>query len=223
MLRPGITAGDAIEAAGVFVTLALFLRVCRLGDARTVLALAGAVAFAFGRGLHLAGNSLHDLADSSGAGDPTGLYNFWDEFAGHYVVEGARVLFAASLLLARPAAGRLPPRGGTAPRGGPATLVLLGGAAYGFITAASAIEGQTVPLALPFYALLGAWLIATARAGRGVAEVRRFYVAATAVALLMLAYWGIRNQGFPEFTRTGILRGATPQSDAGAPASQDGE
>ena len=217
-LRPGVTAGDAIEGAGVFVVLALFLWANRLARGRTILAVAGAVTFAFGRGIHLAGNSLHDLAVSRGAGEPTGLYHCWDEAAGQYVADGARVLVAASLLgvgvSSRATAG--------ARRGaGSAALVLLGGAAYGFITGASAIEGQTVPLVLPFYLLLGGWLAATARAPRP-AEARRFFVAATAVALLLLAVWGIWNRGFPEFTRTGILRGA-PHSDVGTRVIPGGE
>ena len=218
-LRPGVTVGDAIEGAGVFAVLALFLWACRLARGRTILAVAGAVTFAFGRGIHLAGNSLHDLAVSRGSGDPTGLYHFWDEAAGHYVADGARVLFAASLLgLSATSRGTAGARHGA----GSAALVLLGGAAYGFITGASAVEGQTVPLVLPFYVLLGGWLAATAQAHRGPAEVRRFFVAATAVALLLLAVWGIWNRGFPEFTRTGILRGA-PDSGVGTGAIPGGE
>jgi hypothetical protein len=206
-LRPGVTLGDAIEAVGVYVVLALFARTRRLAGGIAPLAGLAAVTYAFGHGIHVAANSIHDLADRSGAGDPTGLLDFWDERAGHYLVEGGRILFAASVLAApRRAADSWSPRGGT-----PALVTALGGAAFGFITFASAVEGQTVPLVLPFYAFLTAYAAASARgvgAARGGTWVRLFFVAAAVTALLFFAIWGVWQHGFPEFTRVGIIHGA---------------
>jgi hypothetical protein len=222
-LRPGVTLGDAIETAGVFVVLALFARVGRLaaggfvGGAALLTGFAAA-AYALGHGAHVAANSIHDLAERSGAGDPTGLLDFWDERVGHYAVESGRVLFAIGLL-ARPAdglggpmaAGRDRASSGSAPatrRAMPALLVALGGAAYGFTTFASAVEGQTVPLVLPFYAIAAVLVVVLARAGRGEPWIRFFFGAAAATALLFFLIWGIWQHGFPEFTRAGIIRGA---------------
>ncbi|MGE5180022.1 MAG: hypothetical protein ACM3PF_13115 [Bacteroidota bacterium] len=216
-LRPGITAGDAIEAAGVFVVLALFARAGRLarpGSVASALAGVAAVSYAFGHGIHVAANSIHDFAELRHAGDPIGLLDFWDERVGHYLVEIGRVLFAVSLL------------GAPAPRGAAkgAALAALGGAAYGFIAFASAVEGQTVPVALPFYALVAAVLLWRARkGGRGEPRIRAFFLAAAATALVLFAVWGVWRHGFPEFTKTGILRGANPHSPAGGSAPGGGE
>jgi hypothetical protein len=222
-LRPGVTLGDAIETAGVFVVLALFARVGRLaagGTAGGAALLAGfaAAAFALGHGAHVAANSIHDLAERSGAGDPTGLLDFWDERVGHYAVDGGRILFAIALLgrpvgaierpSAAPGARASNEAGPTRHRGVPALLVALGGAAYGFTTFASAVEGQTVPLVLPFYTLVAILVVVLARAGRGGPWVRFFFGAAAGTALLFFLIWGIWQHGFPEFTRAGIIRGA---------------
>jgi hypothetical protein len=203
-LRAGVTVGDAIEAAGVYGVLALFWRVRRLAGGRAFLAGLAAVTFAFGHGVHLAANSIHDLAGRSGLGDPTGLLDFWDERAGHYLVESGRALFAASLLAVPASAPAVRSRGA-------ALRTAIGGASYGFITFASAVEGQTVPFLLPFYALLGGYGAASALRivpPVGGLWVRRFFVIAAFTALLFFAIWGIWQHGFPEFTSAGIIRGA---------------
>jgi hypothetical protein len=218
-LRPGITVGDAIEAAGVFVVLALFARAGRLaraGNVASALAGVAAVSYAFGHGVHVAANSIHDFAERSGAGDPIGLLDFWDERAGHYLVEAGRVFFAIALLSA-PA-----PRG--AAKG--SALAALGGVAYGFIVFASAVEGQTVPVALPFYALVAVVALWRGRAREGVRgepRVRAFFLAAAATALVFFAIWGFWRHGFPEFTKTGIIPDAVPHSPAGGSAPGGGE
>lgn len=205
--RPGVTLGDAIETVGVFVVVLLFARAGRLAgrpsEAGGTALLAGlaASAFAFGHGAHVAANSIHDFAERSGAGDPLGLLDFWDERVGHYAVESGRILFALGLL-ASPGE-RLLSRSPAS-----ALLVILGGAAYGFTTFASAVEGQTVPLVLPFYALLIPAIAMIARAGRGGSWIRLFFGGATTVALLLFLIWGVWQHGFPEFTRAGIIRGA---------------
>lgn len=211
-LRPGVTLGDAIEAAGVYAVLAFFARTRRLAGGRALLAGLAAVTYAFGHGVHVAANSIHDLADRTGLGDPIGLLDFWDERAGHYLVESGRILFAASVLAAAGRQGVAAPRHDAAasPRGA-ALATALGGVAYGFITFASAVEGQTVPLVLPFYALLAGFGVLTSRrAGLNpdATWVRRFFVIAACTALLFFAIWGVWQHGFPEFTRTGILRSA---------------
>jgi hypothetical protein len=206
-LRPGVTLGDGIEAVGVFVVLALFARTCRLAGGGALLAGLAAVTYAFGHGIHLAANSIHDLADRSGAGDPTGLLDFWDERAGHWLTESGRALFAASLLA-------VPRRDSAARRvraETPALLTTLGGVAYGFITFASGVEGQTVPLVLPFYLVLAAVVTLSARgsgSARGEPWVRLFFLVAAATAILFFAFWGIWQHGFPEFTRAGIVKSA---------------
>jgi hypothetical protein len=207
-LRPGLTVGDAIEVVGVFVFLALFLRSNRIaGTGRRGLAaaaLAGA-AFALGHGIHVAANSIHDLSSRNGVGDPTGLIDFWDEHVGHYLIDAARVLFSATLL------GSKGSPDGSGSRGDLA-LALVGGAAYGFTTFASSVEGQTVPLVLPFYLLVAVWLAASRRRFAATAESRtigRFFTGAAATALLLFLIWGIWQHGFPEFTSAGLIPGGS--------------
>ena len=78
-------------------------------------------------------------------------------------------------------------------------------AAYGFIYFATAVEGQTVFLALPFCVALAIYGVAARSTPPSRAPVRAFYVAAAFVSLLLFAIWGVWQRGFPEFTRTGIL------------------
>jgi hypothetical protein len=209
-LREGVTAGDAIETVGVFVVLALFARVARLagsdlprsggappGGALLVIA---ATAFALGHGVHVAANSIHDLADRSGVGDPTGLMTFWDEHAGHYLVDSARVLFAIALTSMSWSASSGPARGGAA--------TLAGGIPFGFTVFACAVEGQTVPLVLPFSVLYAGWSILARDPFRRGGAVRAFFTAAAWTSLLFFAIWGIWQHGFPEFTRAGIIHSA---------------
>ncbi len=100
-LRSGVTAGDLIEGTGVYVVLALFAWVVRLalpGHGRpAALAAIAAVTFAFGHGIHLAANSIHDSLQRGRIPDPLGLADFWDEHAGHYLIDSGRILFAAAL------------------------------------------------------------------------------------------------------------------------------
>jgi hypothetical protein len=215
-LRRGVTAGDLIEGVGVFVVLALFAWVGRLAlPARgrpVALAAIAAVTFAFGHGIHLAANSIHDSLERGGISDPAGLADFWDEHAGHYLIDSARILFAAALtwgaMRTRDAARGFPPAG----RAG-AFAAGAGGLAFGWILFAASVEGQTVPLVLPAALFYAAWSTRAWRA-RGVAAegafrtILLFFAAAAWTALLFFAIWGIWQRGFPEFTRAGILRSA---------------
>ncbi len=221
-LRRGVTAGDVIEAVGVYVVLALFAWVGRLAlpaapnraPHLTAITAIAAATFAFGHGIHLAANSIHDALQHGGIADPASLAEFWDEHAGHYLIDSARILFAAALTWgAVRAAGALREGGAAAPGRAGRAAVIVGGLAYGWIQFASAVEGQTVPLVLPFTLLYAAWSLRAWRAfGAGAGEPRRlivlFFAAAAWTALLFFAVWGIWQRGFPEFTRAGILKSA---------------
>jgi hypothetical protein len=174
-----------------------------------------AAAFAFGHGIHVAANSIHDLVAGSGAGDPTGLLDFWDERAGHYLVDFARLLFAAALTHRAAGAGDVGAAGSgvgdagarmaAETAGARMAAAIAGGVVFGFTLFASAVEGQTVPLVLPASALYAAWS-ALARGNRG--AVRLFLAAAAWTAVLLFAVWGVWQGGFPEFTRAGLIRSA---------------
>jgi hypothetical protein len=208
-LRSGVTAGDLIEGVGVYVVLALFAWVVRLAlPARgrpAALAAIAAVTFAFGHGIHLAANSIHDSLQRGRISDPAGLADFWDEHAGHYLIDSARVLFAAALTWGA---------GGGARAGRAGDLAAgAGGLAFGWILFAASVEGQTVPLVLPAALLYAgwsarAWRTRGAAAGGASRAILLFLATAAWTALLFFAVWGIWQRGFPEFTKVGILRSA---------------
>lgn len=205
----GVTAGDWIDALGAFAVIALYAWIASGLCARErrsppAILHAAAAAYAMGRGIHLAANSIHDMIDHTGGADPWGLVYFWDEHVGHYLVDAARISFAVTLAaFDRPAVGgaRAWGRGG-----GERAAVLLGALAYGFTYFACAVEGQTVPLALPFSLAFAAWGIGTATRGRGLGPARSFFTWAALTSLLFFAIWGIWQHGFPEFTHVGLIR-----------------
>jgi hypothetical protein len=228
----GVTWGDWIEIAGVFVVLALYASVAAsvarsharssggsaAGPATApffLLLLAAFTSYALGHGMHVAANAIHDMMGSGVRSELRDLVYFWDERAGHVGVDAARVAFVIGLVslegngTAAGASGRRPAgaeTGGTP--GGPGILLVVGTAAYGFIYFATAIEGQTVFLALPFTAIL-AWMWLRDRGNRPsvgtAAPARAFFTNAAMVSLLLFLVYGLWQRGFPEFTRAGIL------------------
>lgn len=213
----GVTVGDWIDALGTFVVIGLYVWIASglaARDQRPYPALAHmvAVAYAMGRGVHLAANSIHDMIDRTGGADPWGLVYLWDERVSHCMVDVARIGFVLALVsLERPpvADGSAAGSGeaaGVAKAGPGGTVALFVGAlAYGFTYFASAVEGQTVPLALPFCLAFAAWGIGSAARGRALGPTRTFFTVAAVVSLLFLAIWGIWQGGFPEFTHAGLI------------------
>ena len=204
LLPRGVTAGDLIQILGAFPLLSLYAWIALDLHARhpaaariaSVLFIAG-VAYALGFGVHVAANSIHDMLDQTGLGDPWGLAYFWDEHLGHYVVDASRVAFAVCLTAWESKAG--------AAWGGMASAPLvLGALAYGFIYFATGVEGQTVPLALPFSLAYAVWSLARRRTGV-TGPVRAFYTIAALTSILLFLVWGVWHRGFPEFSRTGLL------------------
>ena len=225
----GVTWGDAIEIAGVYVVLALYAWVRsrtisganvgagRVGGRLAALLGFAATSYALGHGVHVAANSAHDMMAATGGADPWGLVQLWDEGIGHYLVDVGRIAFAVGLTWAESGAGGVAWLGRsdqTSERTANSSgwLAASGAVAYGFIYFATAVEGQTAPIALPFSAAFAAWSAWSARrAGArasthaGAAPIRRFFTIAAWVALLFFAIWGATQGGLPEFTKVGIL------------------
>ncbi len=210
----GVTAGDAIQLLGTYPLLALYAWIALDLRSRNATAGAGlapvlflaAVTYALGSGVHVAANSIHDMLDRTGLRDPWHLVYFWDEHLGHYLVDAARATFVVALTaweLLVPAVGGPGEGRAVTPPGSRRILLVAGALAYGFIYFATSVEGQTVPLALPFSTVYAVWAIA--RRGRGEATVRTFFGIAAIASLILFVVWGLRNGGFPEFSRTGLL------------------
>jgi len=213
----GVTVGDWIDALGTFVAIALYAWIASGLAARErrpypALAHMAAAAYAMGRGVHLAANSIHDMIDRTGGADPWGLVYLWDERVGHSMVDLARIGFAIVLVsLERPPGvnGSVAGSGGAAgdAGAGPGGRVALfvGSLAYGFTYFACAVEGQTVPLALPVCLAFAVWGIGSAARGRVLGPTRTFFTGAAIVSILFFAIWGIWQGGFPEFTHVGLI------------------
>lgn len=206
-VRPGVTSGDLIDILTPIVLILLYGMVLRelsrapaspspprRSDSRPrLLFTLGGVGLLLGHGIHVAANSIHDAIDRAGIPDPGGLANWWDEHVSHFTIHGSKALICLGLTLLE---SRRSPGG----RGSP--LLAAGALAYGFITFAEGIEGQTVPLLLPFVLLYLAWSLGR---GRPYAPVRLFYTLAAIVSILLFAFWGIAHHGFPEFSQVGLI------------------
>jgi len=205
VIRPGVTTGDLVDIATPVVLVlfyALVLRALGVVPARPRLLFAmGGFGLLIGHGIHVAANSIHDAIVRAGVPDPGGLVNWWDEHVSHVTVHGSKALLCVALTAleaGRPAAA--PARG--------SALLWIGALAYGFITFTEGVEGQTVPLLLPFVVLYLAWSVGR---GRPLAPVRRFYTLAALVSILLFAYWGIGHHGFPEFSQVGLIPQPHPE------------
>jgi hypothetical protein len=218
-----------IEIAGAYLVLALYASIAvtlvreraRSRGASDgapsiflLLLFIGFTSYALGRGMHVAANGIHDMMAVTGGRDPWGLALFWDERAGHQFVDVARILFAVALCGLEPRRPDGTPGATTAhvsndPPRGSGLLLVVGAVAYGFIYFATAVEGQTVFLALPFSAALATWAVRARRpssaARSSFGPVTRFFVTAAVVSLLLFLFYGFWQGGFPEFTSVGIL------------------
>jgi hypothetical protein len=214
-VRPGVTVGDLIDVVTPFVLILLYALVGRAittragltpgsaAGARLLLTLGG-FALVLGHGMHVAANSIHDAIDHARIPDPVGLVNWWDEHVSHYLMDGSKVALCLGLTVLE--GQRDETRAGETGTGEARTsalgLLTLGAVAYGFLFFAAAVEGQTVPLMLPF---CGAYFVGSLLRGRPFPPVRRFYTLGALVSILFFAFWGIWHRGFPEFSAEGLI------------------
>ena len=138
-----------------------------------------AVLYTQGHGIHLAANSVGNVAP----GEPAYL---WDEHVGHYLWYTGFALLVATL--AATLAERRP-RGGV----GAHLLALL----VGFTNFTNSVEGQTPILGIVVAVLFLGWGVVT-RDGLG-----RVLLTAYGFSLLLFTVFGIWQGGFPEFSELG--------------------
>jgi hypothetical protein len=208
--RAGVTVGDLIDIATPMILIFLYALAGRaLGTDTTsprrragprMLLILGGFALVLGHGMHVAANSIHDAIDRTQIPDPYGLINWWDERVSHFTIDSSKIALCIGLtaLEGRPQrAGRS--RGESMPALG---FLALGALAYGFITFAAGVEGQTVALLLPFCVLYAVWSLTR---GRPFPPVRRFYTLGAIVSIALFAVWGVWHHGFPEFSAVGLI------------------
>jgi hypothetical protein len=202
---------DALDVLTPFVLLPVYWLLFRFAarerpglGVEIVFVLLG-VLWVQGQGLHLGANAIDNLIEGlaeNGVMDlqPTDVYRltyFFDEELSHYLWYGG-VVGLAALLIARE--WRCP--AGETPLW---WAIVLGGLICGFSFFATFLEGQAVPLGLPFTVLV---VVAGLAGGRGRLATRpmlAFFFAACLLAALLFAGWGLYWRGFPEFTEVGLL------------------
>jgi hypothetical protein len=158
-----------------------------------------------GQGMHLAANSINNLAENlarTGGIDitATSLYRliyFYDEYLSHYLWH-AGVLALAGLIIYRE--WRRP--------AGVATIwwaTLIAGFVYGFTYFCIFLEGQTVPLGLPFAAVVVLVALIWGRKKLTNRPLLAFFFVSCLIASIFLAGWGLYWGGFPQFSEVGLM------------------
>lgn len=159
-----------------------------------------------GQAIHLAANSISNLIEALAGSkqlDVTGtdifqLTYFFDEHVGHTIWHFG-LMGLAALLLTRE--WRHP--------SGSATQWLvtsISGFIYGLTLFIITVEGQTVPLGLPFSVLVGIWGISRGRKILAERPLLAFFLVSCLLAMLLYTIWGVWWGGFPGFFEVGIIK-----------------
>lgn len=187
----GGDVGDWIDLATPFVVVGAAAAVLVSFGARGPalgLAVAAAVAYVGGHGLHLSANSIR-------AEEPTGdverVAYFWDERFSHWEWHVGLLGLVLAFCLAEPWAR--PAERSTALQEALVTVLL------GVTLFTSTVEGQTWWLLPPAAAFLGVWAFVTPR------PPLRACAGAVVLAALLLAGWAAWHRGVPEFSDLGWI------------------
>jgi hypothetical protein len=183
--------GDWIDLATPFAvvgTAALVLLGLSAWGAGLGLAVAAAIAYVDGHGLHLAANSIRA---EEPAGEVERMAYFWDERFSHWEwhlgLVGLLVAFCLAERWARPPVRAVP------------TQSRLVAALLGFTLFTSTVEGQTWWLLPPVALFLALWAVARPR------PVLRACAGALVLACILLAGWAAWHRGVPEFSDLGWI------------------
>lgn len=187
----GDNLGDWIDLATPFAVVGaaalVLVRLDAWGAALGV-AVAAAVAYVDGHGIHLAANSIRAEGLT---GEAERVAYFWDERLSHVEWHLGLIGLVVAICLAEPWA-RPPVRGSSVQA---LTVAVL----LGFTLFTSTVEGQTWWLLPPTTAILCLW--ALGRPG----PLLRACAGAFALASLLLAGWAAWHRGVPEFSDLGWI------------------
>jgi hypothetical protein len=158
-----------------------------------------------GQGMHLAANSINNLIEGLAEGqaidirqaDIYRLTYFYDETLSHYLWHIGVIGLAALLIYRdwkRPAS--IPTLWWAAG---------LAGLLYGFILFCIFLEGQTVPLGLPFVVIVALLGLIWGRRYMAHKPLLAFFFISCLLAALLFAGWGLYWGGFPQFTEVGLI------------------
>jgi hypothetical protein len=162
----------------------------------------GFILYVDGHGIHLSANALARLFDKIQNPDFFQAAYSFDEIISHYMWDSGVFLISISMIFA---CFRLPRKKTSSQN---LFLIFLGAAFYGFTFAVNGIEGQTVGF-VSAAALVGFVLTAVNFSGASPRlkenPVRIFFLVGYTISLILIAYWGIRHGGFPQFTELGWI------------------
>ncbi len=153
--------------------------------------------WAAGQGMHLSANSIDNLIgnlaktrviDISGS-DIFSLTYFYDEHLSHYLWHIGVIGFAALLIYE---SWRQPAEEATNWR-----LVIPAGILYGFLFFCIFLEGNTMPIGLPFVVIVSILVLIAGRVKLAQRPVLAFFFASCLVAVLLFVAWGLYWGCFP--------------------------
>jgi len=175
----------------------------RLAEEITFMVLA--TVWVLGQGMHLAANSIDNLAEGLAREGGiniirTDIYTltyFLDEHLSHYLWH-AGILGLTALLIYRE--WRRP--------AGVKTIwwaTIIAGLIYGFTSFCIFLEGQTVPIGLPFTIIIILLTLIWGRKKLAQQPLLGFFFVASLVVAGLLIGWGVYWGGFPQFSDVGLL------------------
>lgn len=162
----------------------------------------GFLSYVEGHGLHLGANSISRLLQTMKDSDVFKAAYLFDEVISHFIWIGGLSLISLGLILMARRIAFQPFKG--------KSMVFLsaGSVFYGITFTVEAIEGQTVVLAFPVACggfLLSLFLLLKTKREAGRNPVLVFFLFALFLSILLFAYWGISQSGFPQFSELGWI------------------
>lgn len=204
----GLAVKDVADALLIFFLIVLYVELGLRAKIFRSLRLRAVYIFALllmvqGHAVHFAANAITGVAERSD--ESWALADFLDERWGHVELHIAFIALAAIFIFcgrSADAEGNEPVLTRTETVG--LALVTL---TYGILLAGDAVEGQTVPLMLPFAIVLCAWGLWPYLKPRGnpgtparVSLYRRFFAASFGITALALLIYRLITGGFPELS-----------------------
>jgi len=164
-----------------------------------------AAIWVLGQGLHLSANSANNLIETLAKRQEidimgTRIYQliyFYDEHLSHYIWH-IGILGLAGLLMFREC--QHPSEASTI-----WWATIIAGLIYGFTYFSVFLEGETVPLGLPFAVAITLLGLIWNRKKLVQRPLIAFFFCACLVAVILFAGWGLYWGGFPQFTEVGLI------------------
>jgi hypothetical protein len=202
---PLIKVGDVFDLLTPLVILPLYWLLYQVrrdsapGTGESVAFLIAAALWVAGQGLHLGANAIGHLLEGLHNTDAYEGTHFLDEVLSHYEWHLGAVGLSALLLV----------RQWRHPFTDQRAALLFEAAAgliYGVTYFVSTIEAGTVPLGVPFAAVVAGFGLTRGRAQWRHQPILAFFTIAYSIALVLFIGWAVYWRGFPQFSEVGLLK-----------------